>query len=88
MRVKFLRDFRGRATGENYYTAGTVADLPDWQAAMCLAEGAVSGVVVEQVPPLETGVAVSSSTAAPAVTPAPAKTATKRAAKKVKRGAD
>ena len=75
MKVTFLRDFRGRATGESYYTAGTVADLPDWQAAMCLAEGAVCVVPVADVPdvpvtsPLvETGVAVSSSTAAPAVT--------------------
>ena len=81
MKVTFLRDFRGRATAEQFYTAGTVVDLPSWQAQACLAEGAVSVVVVGEVPPLETGVAVSSSTAAPAVTPA-RKTASKRAAKK------
>jgi hypothetical protein len=97
MKVEFLRDFRGRATAEHYYTAGTVADLPDWQAAACLAEGAVCVVPVADVPevpvtsPLvETGVAVSSSTATPAVSlpggsddyAAPAKPVRKRAAKK------
>jgi hypothetical protein len=53
MKVQFLRDFRGRATGEHYYTAGTVADLPDWQAAACLSEGAVEFVVsAAEVPPV------------------------------------
>jgi hypothetical protein len=91
MKVEFLRDFRGRATGENYYTAGTVADLPDWQAAACLAEGAVSVVPVAEVLPLvETGAGVPPPPPAPAVTlpggsddyAAPAKPARKRAAKK------
>jgi hypothetical protein len=81
MKVTFLRDFRGRATGENYYTAGTVVDLPDWQAAACLSEGAVEYVVsVPEVP------AVTDAGAGAPPPPAPVvgarKPATKRAAKK------
>ena len=80
MKVTFLRDFRGRATAEVFYTAGTTVDLPDWQARMCLAEGAVEFVVsVPEVPAVETPVAVPSSTATGATA---RKTATKRAAKK------
>ena len=78
--VKFLRDFQGLSSNWRYYLAGETVDLPDEVATACLVEGVV---VTGEVPPLETGVAVSSSTATPAVTPTPArKTATKRAAKK------
>ena len=79
MKVTFLRDFRGRATAENYYTAGTTVDLPDWQARMCLAEGAVSVVPVVEVPPVETPVEVPPPTSTGATARKPA---TKRAAKK------
>ena len=79
MKVTFLRDFRGRATAENYYTAGTVVDLPAWQAQACLAEGVVSVVPVVEVPPVETPVEVPPPTSTGATA---RKTATKRAAKK------
>jgi hypothetical protein len=86
VKVQFLRDFQGRATKENYYTAGTVVDLPDWQASACLAEKVVSVVSVAEVPPLAEPVAVppppaatgSDDYAAP-VSPKPAR---KRAAGK------
>jgi hypothetical protein len=84
--VTFLRDFRGVATAEQFYERGTVVELPSYLAHLCLAEGVVS---VPEVPAVETGVDVPSSTSTPVVTPAPAKRpATKRAAKKVSRGAD
>ena len=76
--VTFLRHYAGVVTGSQSYTLGQVATLADSVADVLLAKGVV---VVEEVPPLETGAAVSSSTAAPAVTPA-RKTASKRAAKK------
>ncbi len=72
-KVTFLRDFRGRATAEAYYVKGQVVDLPEWQVAACLAEGVVQ---VEQAapglvtpPPVETGAAVQSPSAAPAIRP-------------------
>lgn len=37
--VKFLQDYRGELTGEQYYTAGTVAAFPDGQAAALVAAG-------------------------------------------------
>jgi hypothetical protein len=64
MKVTFLRDFRGRSTGEAYYTAGTVVDLPDWQAAACLAEGVILVVSVAEVLPLELPAAAPSPAAA------------------------
>lgn len=39
MKLKFLRDFRGRATNEKFYRAGTVAELDAAAAAALLAEG-------------------------------------------------
>jgi hypothetical protein len=63
--VKFLKDFRGVASAEQYYTAGTVVDLPEWQAKMLQAEGAATLV---SAPALETGAGgAESSTPAPAV---------------------
>jgi hypothetical protein len=67
MKVTFLRDFRGRSTGEAYYTAGTVVDLPDWQAAACLAEGVIQVVSVAEVLPLELPAAAPSPAAAGSV---------------------
>jgi hypothetical protein len=80
--VTFLRDFQGRATAERFYPAGTVVDLPEGQAAMCLAEGAVA-VVAPEVPvaPLDETGAAAPSPAAPAVKPGKAP-ARKRASKK------
>jgi hypothetical protein len=76
MLVKFVRDFRGRATAEQYYTAGTVVDLPEGQAVMVLAEGAAVPVVepASVVPPPTTEAGTS------------AKPARKTTARKTKRG--
>lgn len=49
MRIRFLRDFRGRATGEQFYPKGAEADLEDGGAV--IAEGAAEAVVDE--PPAE-----------------------------------
>lgn len=38
MRIRFLRDFQGVATGEQFYQAGEVADLPHGDRVV--AEGA------------------------------------------------
>lgn len=50
-KVKFLRDFRGVASAEQFHLAASVADLPEWQVTMLLAEG----VVVLITPTVETG---------------------------------
>jgi hypothetical protein len=47
--VRFLRDFRSAATGEVFYEAGAVADLPE--GAAIVAEGAAEPVTVEPPPP-------------------------------------
>lgn len=60
--VTFLRDFRGRASGEEYFTAGTVVERPEWQVQALLAEGVVvvAAPEVPAAPPLvEQPVAVS-----------------------------
>lgn len=44
MRVKFLRDFRGRATNEIFYEAGVEVDLSDDQASAVISEGAAEAV--------------------------------------------
>src|SRR5690242_8437899 len=58
-RVRFLRDFRGVATAEQFFEAGAVVELPEHLAALCLAESAA--VYVE--PP-----AVSAPVTTPTVT--------------------
>lgn len=40
MRIRFLRDFRGHATNEQFYEAGTTVDLDSAIAQACIAEGA------------------------------------------------
>jgi hypothetical protein len=45
MLIQFSRDYRGKLTNENYYTAGTIVDLDDGPAANIVAEGAA--IVVE-----------------------------------------
>ncbi len=50
--VTFLRDFRGRATAEQFYTAGQTVDLPGWQVAACLAEGVVRLAVLVGAEPV------------------------------------
>ena len=82
--VTFLRHYAGVVTGSQSYTLGQVATLADSVADVLLAKGVVvvgDGPELPATPPLETGVAVSSSTATPAVTPA-RKPASKRAVKK------
>lgn len=74
-KVKFLRDFRGIASAEQFYEAGTVVDLPEWQVAMLLAEGAVALTA----PTLETGVVADTL---PAATPAVKSTAKRGRPKK------
>ncbi len=55
MLIKFTRDFQSAATNENFYTAGTVADLP--RGAEIVAEGAAEIVTIDsrrgQVEPKE-----------------------------------
>lgn len=65
MKVMFLRDFRGTATAQEYYTAGTEVDLPEWQAAACLAENVVV-LVAEAPPPTDTGAGAGAPPAEPA----------------------
>ena len=51
MLVTFTRDFRGRATNEQYYQAGEVVDLPAEAVRALLAEGAVRvELVIESAP--------------------------------------
>ena len=40
MNVRFLRDYRGRLTGERFYLAGQVADIDDGAAQAIIEEGA------------------------------------------------
>ncbi len=55
--VRFLRDFRGVATAEQFYTAGSVVDLSDHLVKMLLAEkvvtvqGVAGAPVVVPAPP-------------------------------------
>ena len=72
-KVKFTRDFQGTATKNQWYEKGQVADLPDWQARMCIAEGAAEWVKenTKSEPPKDE-------------TPTPPAAAKKARAKKVK----
>ncbi len=45
MLIRFTRDFRSAATGEQFYEAGQEADLP--QGAQIVAEGAAEIVVID-----------------------------------------
>ena len=79
-RVTFLRDFRGRATGEQFFTAGTTVDLPSWMVGLLRAEGVVAP---SEAVPVETGAGVHSPSPAPALPTKPArKSATKRTLRK------
>lgn len=46
-RVRFLRDFQSRHTGERFYVAGAEVELPSEDAAALIAEGAAERVVLE-----------------------------------------
>jgi len=46
MLIRFLRDFRSKHTGENFYEAGTTADLESEHAQPLIAEGAAEFVPV------------------------------------------
>jgi hypothetical protein len=70
MKVKFVRDFRGRATAERFYTCGEVVDLLEWQAETVVAEAAA-------VPVVE----VAETVTPPAVSATPRPPARKRATK-------
>ncbi len=45
MLIKFVRDFRSAATGEQFYEAGQEADLPE--GAAIVAEGAAEIVTID-----------------------------------------
>lgn len=45
MQIRFLRDFRSAATGENFYEAGETADLD--RGAEIVAEGAAEVVTID-----------------------------------------
>lgn len=53
MLIRFLRDFRSAATGENFYEAGAVVDLP--RGAEIVAEGAAEAVEAEEAAPKPRG---------------------------------
>ena len=78
-RVTFLRDYRGRATGEQFFTAGTTVDLPSWMVGLLRAEGVVA---LSEAAPAVTGAEVPSPTSAPAL---PKKTTRKSATKRTLR---
>ena len=81
-RVTFLRDFRGRATGEQFFTAGTTVDLPSWMVGMLRAEGVIA---MSEAAPVETG-AEALTSASPSPAPAlPTKPARKSATKRTLR---
>lgn len=48
MKIKFLHDFRGRETGEQYYTAGQVVEIDDQTAARLIADKRAEEVKDEQ----------------------------------------
>ena len=50
--IRFLRDFRGRASAEQYFEKGAIANLPDEQVVMLLAEGAVEKTGAAAIPPV------------------------------------
>lgn len=45
MLIRFLRDFQSARTGEQFYQAGAVADLPE--GAAIVAEGAAEVVTID-----------------------------------------
>ncbi len=45
MLIRFLKDFRSAATGENFYEAGAVVDL--LQGSVIVAEGAAEIVTID-----------------------------------------
>lgn len=51
-RVRFLKDFRSRDTGEQFFERGQEWQASDEQAAGLLAEGAAELVATELLPPL------------------------------------
>ena len=50
--IRFLRDFRGRASAEQYFENGAIANLPDELVVMLLAEGAVEKTGPAAIPPV------------------------------------
>ena len=50
--IRFLRDFRGRASAEQFFEKGTIANLPDELVAMLLAENAVELTGPAAIPPV------------------------------------
>ena len=50
--IRFLRDFRGRASAESFYEKGAIANLPDELVVMLLAEGAVEKTGPAAIPPV------------------------------------
>lgn len=46
-KVKFLGDFRGKLTNENYYLAGSTVEFSDGVASQLVAEGRAAYVVEE-----------------------------------------
>ncbi len=57
--VRFLQDYRGELTGEQYYTAGTVAAFPDGQAAALVDAGRAAWATQQAEPePADTPPAV------------------------------
>lgn len=50
MDVRFLRDYRGKLTGETYYLAGQIVSLPNGEAAQLIAQGVCEPVAQESAP--------------------------------------
>lgn len=63
-RVRFLRDFRSRHTGENFYAAGSYAEFESADARALVDEGAAEMVTIDAR-------AGQASPAPPAMPPAP-----------------
>ena len=47
MLVRFLRDYRGKLTGENFYPDGASVSLPNGEAMQLIADGVCVAVVQE-----------------------------------------
>lgn len=69
MRIRFLRDFRGRATDEVFYPAGAEVEHPNW-AQIC-AEGAAA--IVDEPGPVAVAEVLDAMTDPEAETVTPAR---------------
>lgn len=56
-KVKFLQDFQGRETGENFYKQGQEVELPDNVVSVLLADGRVE--LVKQAAKFVSGATIS-----------------------------